>query len=334
MASSRHRGPLEIAEGFYLSHIVYHLHRRNVLERLGGATTTAELADEYGYDPDLLGALLEFVRQRTDLLNRDISGRYSLNPAYVPYRRFGFHLDKLIGAYGPPLERLEESLRSPTLGRELVDRGMLAQAFCGLEAGGAGPAAQIIRDWNVSSLLDLGCGPGTLLLELASADSGFRGWGVDANAHVCAAAAERVASAGLAEAVRVIHADVRELGTHLDSHARGQIEALHGGSVLNEFFGSGASDAVDFVESLRGLFPGRLLFVSDYYGKLGVRRRVKAAHMHTLLQDVAQMVSEQGVPPPDLAGWAEIYEDAGSTLVHAYEGDHGGISWFIHVVRL
>jgi Methyltransferase domain len=334
VARSLRRGAIDIAEGFYLGRIVHHLHRSGILERLEHPATAEDVARECGYDPEVLRALLEYVRLRTDLLARDGGDSYSLNPAYAPYRVFGFHLDKLLGAYGPPLERLDDLLRAPTLGAELVDDGALAGAFSRLDGDTAAVQSAVIRAWTVDALLDLGSGPGTLLLTLARADPSFRGWGIDANPAVCATATERIAQAGLDGAVRVVCGDVRDVATLLDSDERDRVAGLHAGSLLNELFRSGGDEAVDLVVTLGRLFPGRLLFVSDYYGKLGWTRRVSGAYAHSLLQDVAQTISGQGVPPPDRARWAAIYDAAGSALLDAYEGDHNGVAWFVHVVRL
>ena len=57
-------------------------------------------------------------------------------------------------------------------------------------------------------------------------------------------------------------------------------------------------------------------------------------YRHTLLQDMAQSISGQGIPPADVAQWAAVYEAAGCGLLHVYEGDSSGIAWFVHVVRL
>jgi SAM-dependent methyltransferase len=323
-----------LVEGFYLSHIVYHLHHHGILERLAARATAEEVAAEHGYDPGLLRALLEYVLQRTDVLRRDGRDGYSLNQEYESYNRFGFHLDKLIGAYGPPLLRLDEALNSPSASSGLVDRRMLARAFCALDGRSAALPSRIVREWQVRSLLDLGCGPGALLIDLASADPAFRGVGVDANADMCETASERLAAADLTGAVRIVHADVRDLAAHLGASERRGLEAVHGRSLLNEFFGTGPDEAVEVVTELRRLLPGRLFFVGDYYGKLGHVRRVKGSYAATLVHDVAQVISAQGVPPPDLESWAEVYARAGTELLHAYEGDNAGVAWFVHVLRL
>jgi SAM-dependent methyltransferase len=326
-------GAAELAEGYFLALIVYQLHRGGVLGSLVPGRAVPEIAAERGYDAELLRALLEFVHQRSDVLERDGRDRYRLNPEYAPYARFAFHLDKLIGAYGPAVQRLEESLCSPGLGAALVDQGALADAFDAAGAAGTEAQVAILRDWRVGPLVDLGCGPGALLVELASGAPGFIGWGIDASAQMCAAASKRVAEAGLDGVVKIIHGDAREVAQHLGDDVD-RVSALHCRSLMNELFRRGTGEAVEFVETLSDDFRDRLLFVSDYYGKLGTRDDIPDRYAHTLTHDLAQAISGQGIPPPDLSRWAEVYRAAGVRLLHAYEGEHAGIAWFVHAVRL
>ncbi len=325
---------LETVEGFYLSHIIYHLHHRKVLEHLTGKETVAEIAAQFGYDTAVLDVLLDFVYQTTDILQRDRSKRYRLHSQYLPYYRSGFHLDKFIGAYGPALTHLEEVLCSSNLGDALVDEKMLAQAFTKVGTAGVSVSAHLIRERSITSLLDLGCGPATLLMELCLGDSTFKGWGVDGSAAMYAAATERINAAGLANRIRIIHADVRQLETHFPPEMRNEIGALHGSSILNQFFRFGSAQAVSFVSNLKRLFPNHLLFIVDYYGKLSHVPAIPPRYRHTLIHDVAQAISAQGVPPPDIHSWAMIYDAASCSLEQAYEGESDGIAWFVHIVRL
>jgi SAM-dependent methyltransferase len=306
-----------------------------MLERLREPATASELAADQDCDSGRLRALLEYVRLRTDIVLRSGPDGYVLNPEYGAYHQLGFHLDKLIGAYGPLVANLDESLRPGAPCAPLVDEQALASAFGAVE-GSAGVTAQadVIESWSVRSLLDLGCGPGALLVELASREPAFRGCGVDKSAAMCRLAVESVAGAGHGDAVQIVQADVRDVDAYADTAVSRSVDALHCKSLLNEFFGSGPSEASRVVAALGRQFRGRLLFVTDYYGKLGSVERVDDAHAHTLVHDVAQVLSGQGVPPPSLAKWTEVYAQAGVELMHAYEGEADGIAWFIHVVRL
>jgi SAM-dependent methyltransferase len=327
--------PLEAVEGYFISNIVYQLHRNRVFERLALNDSVTDIAADLGYDESLLRTVLEFVYQTTPLVLRRQPNEFSLNPIYLPYHRLGFLLDKFIGGYGGALAQLDDVLRSPALGGTVVDPAALAQAFASIGSDGVKLSSQLLRAYQIRTLLDLGCGPAALLLDLALAEPTFKGWGIDESSSMCTIAAERVADAGLANRISVIQGDVRDLGARLPGEKRADVEALYGRSILNEFFRLGNEEAVEFVAMLKNLFPNRLFFVADYYGKLTrVRPRQPRKYRHTLLHDVVQAVSGQGIPPADVSGWAQIYRAADCSIVHVYEGNNNGIEWFIHVVRL
>lgn len=328
------RGTLEIIEGFYAAHIVYYFHRQGVFERLGAERTASEVALEFGYDPELFAALLCFLHQTTNLLKRNRSGNYSLKTNFHQYYFLGFQLDKFIGAYGPPLVDLEHSLRSETLGRQLINRTEQALAYGKIESPPTAVVIATVRERRLGSLLDLGCGPATLLTELCASDAAFHAWGIDQSKEMCKVARQRVVEAGLARRIRIINADAWNLATFLRPKVRSGIQALQSKGLLNELFGQGDKMAIEYLQKLKKLFPGRLLFVVDYYGKLTRVPRIQAKYRHTLIHDLIQVATAQGVPPADLAGWAAVYDAAGCSIEHAYEGDNQGIEWFVHLVKL
>jgi SAM-dependent methyltransferase len=323
-----------VVEGFYCAQTVFALHRQGVFAALTAYREPQALARELGYDLESFRAVLEFLYWTTDLLARSPDGEYRLARKYQPYRAFGFHLDKFLGAYGEPLARLEESLRLPAEGRRLVDRGRLAEAFSHAETNGATTIANLIRHAGVHSVMDLGCGTAALLRELGRSDPTFRGWAVDVDASMCKAATAAIAAAGLTQQIRVVCADVRCIGTRLCPRERSCVEALVGRSLFNEFCRSGGVEAVRVLARLRRLFPGRRLFVADYYGKLTYSMVPSARFRHTVLQDLAQALTAQGIPPPNLASWNRLYLAGGCKLAEAYEGEADGIEWFFHVVEL
>jgi len=325
---------LDVVEGYYASQVVLELYRSDVFKLLAEGVEARDIARRLEYDENAFLSILEYLRKTTDLVVRPQGGSYALNSKYEIHDRFGFFIDKFLGAYGQPLARLNESLRSPTLGRALVDEVCLARAFSKLEKPFGKVIVGLIRESGAKSLLDLGCGPGTILRELASGDPSFRGWGVDASAAMCETASSLVDAAGLGRRIRIVRSDVLNLHAHLEGHERRRVEALHARSLMNEFFRNGTREAVLLLNTIKRLFTGRPLFVVDYYGKLDRPRDFPRRYRHTLLHDLAQVVSAQGIPPANLRGWAELYRDAGCDVVHAYEGESEGIQWFIHHVQL
>lgn len=328
------RRALEIIEGYYLALIINHLHRCGMLERLKNGEFVSRLAGAFGYDERLLTALLDFIYQTSDVLTRGRAGKYALNRKYHAYYFLGFQFDKFVGAYGPALARLDQSLRSESLGRQLVNREIEAEAYRTVGAPPNPVVIEIVRDRRISSLLDLGCGTATLLTELCLADPNFRGWGIDETEAMCKVARERIADLHLNGRIQIIRADARTLDTCLRPVIRRRIEALQSKGLFNELFRYGEQEAIDYLRKLKKLFPGRLLFVVDYYGKLTQVSHTNLKYRHTLIHDVIQVITAQGVPPPDVAGWARVYHGAGCSIEHTYEGDSQGIEWFVHLVRL
>jgi len=328
------RSLLEVIEGYYQGHIVYQLHQLGAFENMAKGRDPATLASELGVEADLLAALLEFLYQTTSLLVRSRSGAYRLRLKYRDYYHFGFQLDKFIGAYGPPFVNLEATLRSPALGRERVDRGVHAQAYYKMDPPPIPFVVDVVGERSLWPMLDLGCGPATLLRELGRIHPGFHGWGVDASADMCKVARARVSEADLGARIRILEGDARQIATLLPAATRRKITAVFCKSLINELFRSGGSEAILFLSRLRKLFPGKTLIVADYYGQLTHVARIQSAHRHTMLHDLIQFVSAQGAPPPDREGWFRLYYSAGCTVEQAYEVESEGIKWFVHIVKL
>jgi hypothetical protein len=146
------------------------------------------------------------------------------------------------------------------------------------------------------------------------------------------AAAEAASAAGVADRVRFRVADVRTLEPGAVPAEAKAADAIHARSLLNAVCDPAGTAVVQLLSRIRNAFGGRIFFVEDYYGRLGTG--TSDPPVHALLQDLAQLASGQGVPPPDLAGWAALYEQAGCGVLHAYEGSNDGISWFVHVCAL
>lgn len=328
-ASDPRHSLLDVVEGFYLSQAVDFLHRAELLEHMAEPRAPAELAARTGLEEERLVLLLEYLARRSDLIEEH-EGRYRRGGEYGDGSLLAFQLDQYLGAYGPNACHLHEALRSRERAASLVDRDRHARAFGRLERPSFSMLPRVLAGLEIRRLLDLGCGTGSLLLALARADEEFRGWGVDANPGMCERARERLTAAGLADRVTVAEGDATDPASVLDG-AVGEIEAVTAASLVNELFAAGGQPAVRWLERLRSLLPGRLLVIADYYGRLG-RGRANASR-RVLLHDLVQVLSGQGVPPPDLDGWRRLYEESGCRLLDALAGE-GDIPWLIHLVRL
>ncbi len=316
-------------QGYYAVEVLLQLQRVGVLGGLVEGRRAGELARPLGLNARLLAELLEFAARTTNIVVQDRRGRYRLGASSLP--EVVFQLEKFAGAYGPVVRGIPCHLRGQA--GATVDEGAMATAFAAAGDEG-GPVVALAQGAGVRALLDLGCGPATLLIRLAAGDSEFRGWGIDASAAMCRLARVRARAAGVGRRVQVLHADARCPERVLKKDDRRKIDAVHGRSFLNELFGRGDKLAVSVLRRLRRLFPGRVAWFVDYYGELGRARHSLDERRLALLQDLAQAVSGQGVPPPDGKSWQKVYGQAGCRLNDCQEYEGGGIRWFVHTVQL
>lgn len=324
--------PFEPLQGFFASHVLLHAVRTGLLSRMVPGASCEELALEFQYDVTTLRSLLNFLRLATGVVVCDSSNRFHYNASCGPIDRLSFHIEKFVGAYGAIAEDLNYTLAARTSPHPNLTPS-LAKAFRHLLNDGTEVISELFVQWNVGRLLELGCGLGSILIAMCERDSDFHGWGVDVDEGMCLAAMRRMDECGCSKRVRIIQGDATNAALLLSDSQRAEVDALYARSMVNSFFSNGTVNAVGFLAGLRAQWPGRLFFIQDYYGKLG-STAVDRAFTHTLLQDFVQVLTGQGVPPPTLNEWAEVYSAAGCDLLHAYEGTSDGIEGFIHVLRL
>lgn len=331
------RGPdqrlsvFDLVEAFQLGHAVAALHDIGLLASLQRRPATVRaLAREARVDPNLLGGLLEIAAARTDLL-RKRRGRFATTDSYGRSARF--LLDMYTGAYGQTAARLTTLLRRPSRAPGTVDRRRHARAFETADAFLVGPLPAMIVQLGMGHLLDLGCGTGALLIEIAARDAGFVGWGLEFNPTLCRVARQRIRAAGVDGRVRVLVGDCTKLREALPAAVVAAVRTVTMGDVANEMFAGGAARFTTWLRDLRALLPGRCLLISDYYSRLGrVGRPRRATDRETLLHDFAQIISGQGLPPATQREWWAIYKRAGCRLVHVLEDR--ATTRFIHLLML
>jgi SAM-dependent methyltransferase len=326
------RRAFDLVEAFHLSHAVAALHNLGLLTTLKEPATVDELSARYSLDPVLLGGTLEYLAARTDLLRKS-GGRYVATKNYSDGSRF--LLDLYVGAYGGNGAQLAKLLRNPSTAPAAVDRVLHARAFATVDGSALGALPEIIGQLGFNHLLDLGCGNGALLLELANQDPDFAGWGIDFNRAMCKVARARLRDAGVGRRVLVRQGDCRRPGTLLPAKVSSKVRTVTACNVVNEWFTEGDSSVIAWLQNLRQVLPGRPLLIADYYGRLGQTKRRKSegrGSPETLLHDYIQLISGQGVPPATRVAWRSIYSQAGCHLLHVIEDKN--TTRFIHILAL
>ncbi len=319
--------PLDLAEGLQLAHAAAALHELGLLAAMKKPATVVTLGRAHRVDPEMLRGVLEYLAARTDLVRKTRSG-YSASKQYTGEARF--LLDLYTGAYVGNASQLATLLRKPELAAAAVDRVAHARAFDTAAASSVGPLPAILRQLGFNHVLDLGCGSAAMLRDLAANDENFIGWGLDFNPAMCKVARAHIHNAGLARRIKVFEGDGRNPRSSLPADVRTKVRTVTACEFANEMFRGGTSQAENWLRRIRRLFPGRTLVVSDYYGRLG--QGVKTTRRETLLHDYAQIISGQGVPPPNARAWHDIYRAAGCLLLHVIEDR--STTRFIHLVKL
>src|SRR5436190_9168865 len=332
---SDRRSVFDLVEGFQLAHAVATLHDLELFTALQQPRSAKELSKRFAVDANLLRGLLEYVAARTDLL-RKTGENFVATRNYSNASRF--LLDLYLGAYGGNAKNLAALLRNPVAGPKSIDLSRHARAFAAVNGSPLGVLPELIRQLGFNHLLDLGCGNGGLLVDLAAKDPQFVGWGLELNHEMCKVARARIRAARAGKRLRVLQGDGADLKSALPAQVAGRVEAVTAAQVANEMFAKGHSRAIAWLRNLRKMFPGRPLLIADYCGRLGVKRQRfarlpgKEALRETLLHDYAQLISGQGVPPASLAEWHSIYKKAGCRLVHVLEDRT--TTRFIHIFGL
>jgi SAM-dependent methyltransferase len=233
-------------------------------------------------------------------------------------------------AYARNASGLPTLLRRPTLAAAAIDRAAHARAFDAVDAHVADVLPAILRQLGFNHVLDLGCGTAALLRELAAKDGAFVGWGIECNPAMFKAARARIRTAGLAGRVKVFEGDGRNPREQLPRKVLTQVRNITACQFANEMFRGGTVQAEKWLRRIRRLFPGKVLVVCDYYGRLGMR--ASTIHRETLLHDFAQIISGQGVPPPNASAWHAVYQAAGCRLLSVIEDKN--TTRFVHIVKL
>jgi SAM-dependent methyltransferase len=318
------RTPLDLAEGLHLAHAAATLHALGILAELRSRSTAEALAGRFGVDREVLDGTLAYLAARTNIVTRN-GDCYALDEGYDDGARF--LLDLHVRAFAPVSADLATVLQHPQEACARVDRGAQAAAFA--DDAGDAALAGILRQLGFATILELGCGTGALLRALARADPRLAGVGVDTSSAMCRVARDRIRAEGLETRLRIVQGDARDPHACLPADTP-KTAAVVARDFLNELCRGGGHAAIAWLRRLRALLPGRVLVVADYYGQLGWEPI--DADRRILLHDFVQLISGQGVPPPDLNGWAAMYDAADCELAHAIEDPRS--ARFVHLVRL
>jgi SAM-dependent methyltransferase len=247
--------------------ILFHLNQVGVLELLsrGGWHRASEVAATLALEPGPTDALLDYVYQVDDLLERDDDGRYSLSAfGQEVVGRFSDGketgpgsinmFDVRVGAYGPVWRQLSGILTGESrYGQDIHRDGRYAESGVSKLAMRFWDAlTEHIDDLNVGSVLEIGLSSG-LLERVGERHPAYRLYGLDKKQSAIDLNAKSAAALGV-ETIHWLHADFFDAPQWAGSVAadgRGLIFSLH----FHELMAGGPERFVAAVRDLRQALP-------------------------------------------------------------------------------
>lgn len=309
------------------------LYDMGVLEMLQEPNRLSGICKKFGLRADILEGIMRFLAMDESLVRRVGSSSFVSNLRKEELQLLRIHIRKFVDAYGTCIDQMSEIMTGRACGADLVRKEALADAFSRLPLEHDAINDAILR-YEPTFVVELGCGGGQQVAWLARNVSNIKIVGVDSSVAMCEAAAKTLTVAGVRDRARVVHCDAKDLRRVLPKNIRDRVDLIYGKSILNAQFTKGSASASQFLRQLSNAFPDRQFVCVDYYGELFSSLPRHGKNSQGILQDVVQLLSGQGTPPPSVELWANVYRDADCVLIHAQHACTGGIRWFIHHVRL
>lgn len=298
-------------------------------------------ADELGLDENVLQWLLEYLVGRG--IMKPEGTAVVLSEQGQPYWNYLTRgvLTCHLGGYNPmltrlgPLLRKEIGLDDPSLSRS----GRLVAMGAGytILANGTIPwVLSIIKELGGQFVLDLGCGVGDFLIQLALTWPHGRGVGIDMDAEAIAEAKKKAEKYDVANRIAFQQAELSDKPMRMEEDALANIDTLTAIFMLHEFGGRGGASAISTaIGSLNKQFPGRKLLMVE--GTRADPSALCASPPRTYGQldySFLHPLSRQGpLRTPD--EWKQIIESAGATLLDRIPGFRLIPSWVsLYVIGL
>jgi SAM-dependent methyltransferase len=265
----------------------------------GGRTLDVPQAvARHGYDHRQAVGLLRYLVTQ-DLFKEEPHERFRLTPlgeATLADGALGFlHLYR--GGYGTlMMEGLRLLDGRAVYGRDLTRDGhyvALGASEATRAVYNAVPLSVLERS-GVRTIVDLGCGAASFLIEFVRRSPDHRGIGVDVDARALKAAREQVRSAGLDDRIRLVQGDAFDLASIAEECRDG--ERFYSFAMEHELLRDGQDAVLRHIDRMAELFPGKGYLLGE--PMLQMSREDGAFYWFHVL-------SSQGIPR-NIAGWSTL----------------------------
>lgn len=182
-------------------------------------------------------------------------------------------------------------------------------------------------------VLDLGCGDGAFLMELAGRSPAVRGLGIDVDPPVVQLANEQIEARGLSSRLRATVADMFELAAAcsaagpgpLSTRQREEVDCLTACDTFHEYLWTGDERVVELLKGLKAAFPAAIMVVGEFckQSHASLRKRPTAFLEHHLFHQL----TNQRIESADR--WREIFHRAGLNVREEKVFDLVGHGYFV-----
>jgi 2-ketoarginine methyltransferase len=210
---------------FFLAQALHHALHLGVIAALDGdpGTSSDALADKLGLDRRRTGSLLRYLRNEGYTVLDDgwsLSGRGREVQTFAPW------YEMLVGGYAPSMEQLGDVLQDGSIyaSRNTTKVG---EGSCGIGAYDALPLVErLIEQADATgrpeTIVDLGCGDGSFLMDLLVAQPDLHGIGVEPHAGSITLGEKRRAELGLHDRMKLVQGSAQDaLAIDLPEGGRG-----------------------------------------------------------------------------------------------------------------
>jgi len=312
----------------YLAQVLVALWDSGVYEYLRerGHVEITAAGRELNLDPEILRSLIEYLvgwgilAPEADSFVLSAKGKPYWN--YISRGVLTSHLagyNQLLVNLGPLL-RKEIDINDPKLNRD----GRLVASGSGFALLGSNTipwVLKLIKQIGGSYVMDIGCGAGDFLIQLALRWPEGGGIGVDMNADAIAKAHSNSEKAGVDQRLMFFHTKLSAEPMSIDKNILDKVDTITAMYLLHEFAGRGGSEAIRAaIAQMVAQFPGRKLLMLE--GEKADPAALYANPPRTFAQldyTFIHPISRQG-PLRTVPEWEQIIKSAGATLVERVPG--------------
>jgi 2-ketoarginine methyltransferase len=254
---------LDYIRGYVASQVLFDLLRDGVLDDLATASTASAVARRQQVDPELLGAVFEYLTLE-DILEKRTNG--GVEPEFVlteygqSLRQYKGWFNMLVGGYGSIFGSIGTMLKHGTGAASRTGK-WVGVGSCQISHYDAIPLArQLIHATrpDASMFVDFGCGNALYLCTFCREMEGIRAVGIEPDPASYEAGLEMVKREGMVDRITLVNCSALEYAIAEPP------DFMMFNFVLHEIYGQvGEQGMIDFVRTIGRTFPDTLLLVVD-----------------------------------------------------------------------